>query len=154
VAQTRLPGSAGTISEALAPVQVAVNNLARSVVGHRRKDHVTIVDLLEAAKYLSLNQQDVRATAVSAWSAYSSSGGIGGTRNRVDSWMYGNVNLPPTARPKRATTAGEVRVMMRRMHTHVTHGFEVWNACPKLRHARTKAEANRAAVLLALKSPL
>jgi hypothetical protein len=108
VAQTRLPGSVGTISEALATVQVAVNNVAPSVVGHRREDHITIVNLLEAAKYLSLNQQDVRATALSAWSASSSSGGIGGIRNPVDSWMFGNVNLPPTARPKRSTMAGEV----------------------------------------------
>jgi hypothetical protein len=43
LAQLRLPGSTGTIPEALALVQVAVN---RSVVGHRREDHITIVDLL------------------------------------------------------------------------------------------------------------
>jgi hypothetical protein len=66
VARPRLPGSTGTIPEALASVQVAVNNVARSVVGHRREDHVSIVDLLKAAKYLLLNQQVVRATAMSA----------------------------------------------------------------------------------------
>jgi hypothetical protein len=74
---------------------------------------------------LSLNQQVVRATAMSAWSAYSSSDGIGGTRNPVGSWMIGNVDLPPMARPTPATTAGEVRVKTRGMDTHVTHGFEV-----------------------------
>jgi hypothetical protein len=94
------------IPEALASVQVSFNNVAPSVFGHRREDHITIVDLLEAAKYLSLNQQLVQATAISAWSAYSSSNGIGGTRNLVGSWMFGNVNLPPRARPTRATTAG------------------------------------------------
>jgi hypothetical protein len=154
VARPRLPGSTGTIPEGLPPVQVAVNDVARSVVGHRREDHITIVDLLEAAKYLSLNQQMVRATAMSAWSAYSSSDGIGGTRNPVGSWMFGNVDLPPTARPTRATTAGEVRVMTRGMDTHVNHGLEVWNACAELRHARTKAEANQEAVLLARKTLL
>jgi hypothetical protein len=46
-----------------------VNDVARSVVGCRREDHVTIVDLLEAAKYLLLNQQVVKATAMSAWSS-------------------------------------------------------------------------------------
>jgi hypothetical protein len=95
VARPRLPGSTATIPEALAPVKVAVNNVARSVVGHRREDHITIGDLLQAAKYLSLNQQVVRATAMSAWSAYSSSDSIGGTRNPVGSWMFGSVNLPP-----------------------------------------------------------
>jgi hypothetical protein len=113
VARPRLPGSTGTIPEALAPVQVAVNDVACSVVGHRREDHITIVGLLEAAKYLSLNQQVVQATAMSEWSAYSSNDGIGGTRNPVGSWMFGNVNVPPTARPTRATTAGEDRVRMR-----------------------------------------
>jgi hypothetical protein len=128
--------------------------VARSVVGHRREDHITIVDLLEAAKFLLLNQQVVRARAMSAWSAYSSNDGIGGKRNPVGSWMFVNVNLPKTARPSRATTAGQVRVRSRGMDTHVTHGLEVWNACGELRNARTKAEANWDAVRLARKSPL
>jgi hypothetical protein len=55
VARPRLPGSTGAIPESLAQVQVAVNDVARSVVGCRREDHITIVDLLEVAKYLSLN---------------------------------------------------------------------------------------------------
>jgi hypothetical protein len=55
VARPKLPGLTATIPEPLAQVQVAVTNVARSVVGCRREDHVTIVDLLEAAKYLSLH---------------------------------------------------------------------------------------------------
>jgi tRNA A37 threonylcarbamoyladenosine synthetase subunit TsaC/SUA5/YrdC len=47
VARQRLPGSTAVILEALAQVQVAVNDETRSVVGCRREDHVTIVDLLE-----------------------------------------------------------------------------------------------------------
>jgi hypothetical protein len=62
VVRPRLPGSTATIPEALSQVQVAVNDVARSVVGCRREGHVTIVDLLEAAKYLWLNKQVVRAT--------------------------------------------------------------------------------------------
>jgi hypothetical protein len=67
----------GAKRQALALVQVAFNDVARSVVGHRREDHISIVDLLEAAKYLLLNQQVVRATAISAWSAYSASAARG-----------------------------------------------------------------------------
>jgi hypothetical protein len=59
VAQPRLPGSTGPILEALASVQVAINDMARSVVGHMREDHTLIVNLLEAAKFLLLNQQVV-----------------------------------------------------------------------------------------------
>jgi hypothetical protein len=146
----RLPGSTGTIPEMLASVQVTVNDVARSVVGHRREDHISIVDLLEAAKYL----QVVRATAMSAWSAYASNNGTSSTRNPVGSWMFGNVNQPATATPTRATTAGEVRVPTRGMDTHVTHGLETWNACAELHGARSKAEANRAATRLAWNSPL
>jgi hypothetical protein len=138
----------------LASVQVAGSEVARSVVGHRREDHISIVDLLEAAKYQSLNQQVVRATAMSSWSAYVSNDGTGGRRNPVGSWMFGKVDQPSTARPTRATTAGEVRVPTRGIDTHVTHGLKTWNACAELRDARSKAEANRAATQLAGKSPL
>jgi hypothetical protein len=66
VVRPRLPGSTEATPEALSQVQVAVNDVARSVDGCRREDHVAIVDLLEAAKYLLLNQQAVKATAMSA----------------------------------------------------------------------------------------
>jgi hypothetical protein len=69
VARPRLPGSTGPIPETLASLQVAINDVARSVVGHKREDHIPIVDLLEAAKFLSLNQQVVRARAMAAWNA-------------------------------------------------------------------------------------
>jgi hypothetical protein len=106
VARPRLPGSRGTVPEALASVQVAVKDVARSIVGHRREDHISILDLLEAAKYLSLNQQVVRAMAMSAWSAHVSNAGSGSRWNPVGRWMFGSVDQPATARPTRATTAG------------------------------------------------
>jgi hypothetical protein len=131
------------IPELLAQVQVAVNNMALSVVGCRREDHVTIVDLLEAAKYLLLNQQVVKATAMSVRSAYHSSNGSNSARNPVGTKMFGSVNLP-TARSSRATTAGEVWVRTRGIDMHVTHGLEVWNACKELRDSKSKAEASHA----------
>jgi hypothetical protein len=127
VARPRLPGSTGTILETLASVQVAINDIARSVIGHRREDHIPIVDLLEAAKFLSLNQQVVRATAMAAWSAYVSNHGTNGTRNPVGSRMFGNVNQPATTRPTKATAAGEVRVPTKDMDTLMTHALETWN---------------------------
>jgi hypothetical protein len=126
---------------------------ARSVVGCRREDHITIVDLLEAAKYLSLNQQAVKATAMSTWTAYHSCDGTSGTRNPVGEAMFSGAELP-TARVSRSATAGEVRVRTRGLDTHVTHGLEAWNACRELRDSRTKAEACRAATRLSRESPL
>jgi hypothetical protein len=84
---------------------------------------------------------------MAAWNAYVSDNG--GTRNPVGSCMCGNVDQPATARPTRATLAGEVRVPTRGMDTLMTHGLETWNACAELSDARTKAEANRAAISLA-----
>jgi 23S rRNA U2552 (ribose-2'-O)-methylase RlmE/FtsJ len=101
VARLRLPRSTAVILEALAQVQVAVNDVARSVVGCRREDHVTIVDLLEEAKYLSLNQQVVKATAMSAWSAFHGCDGSNRARNPVGKEMFSNANMP-TARTSRA----------------------------------------------------
>jgi hypothetical protein len=153
VVRPRLPGSTVASPEALSQVQVAVNDVARSVVGCKREDHVAIVDLLEAAKYLSLNQQAVKATAMSAWLAYHSCDGTNGIRNPVGEAMFSGAELP-TARSSRSATAGEVRVRTRGLDTHVTHGLEAWNACRELRDSRTKAEACRAATRLARDSPL
>jgi hypothetical protein len=140
----RLPGSTAVTPEALSQVQVAVNNVSRSVVGCRREVHVAIVDLLEAAKYLSLNQQAVKATAMSAWSAYHSCDCTNGTGNSVGDAMFSGAELP-TARASMSAMAGKVRVRTRWLDTHVTHGLEAWNTCRELRDSRTKAEACRAA---------
>jgi hypothetical protein len=152
VVRPRLPGSTVATSEALSQVQVAVNDVARSVVGCRREDHVTIVDLLEAAKYLSLNKQAVKATAMSAWSAYHSCDGANGILNPVGEAMFSRAELP--TRSSRSATAGEVRVRTRGLDTHITHGLEAWNACRELRDSRTKAKPCRAATQLARDSPL
>jgi hypothetical protein len=153
VVRPRLPRSTAATPEALSQVQVAVNDVARSVVGCRREDHVAIWDLLEAAKYLSLNQQVVKATAMSAWSAYYSSDGTNGIRNPVWEAIFSGAELP-TARSSRSATAGEVRVRTRGLDTHIMHGLKAWNACRELRDSRTKAEASRVAKRLARDSPL
>jgi hypothetical protein len=127
---------------------MSVNGVARSVVGCRRENHIAIVDLLEVAKYLLLNQQAVKATAMSAWTAYHSCDGTNGTRNPVGEAMLSGSELPK-ARVSRSATAGEVRVRTRGLDTHVTHGLEAWNGCRDLRDSRTKAEACRGATQLA-----
>jgi hypothetical protein len=58
VLRPRLPGSTAAIPKSLAQVQVAVNDVTRSVVGCKREDHITIVDLLKAAKYFAATHRD------------------------------------------------------------------------------------------------
>jgi hypothetical protein len=151
LAQPRLPGSVKPIPEALASIQVAINDVARSVAGHRREDHIPIEDLLESAKFLSLNQLVVRSTAMAAWSAYVGNAGVASTRNPVSNLMFDSGNM---SRPTRATTAGEVRVPTRGVKTLVTHALETWNLCAELRNSKSKAEASRAATIVAKNSPL
>jgi hypothetical protein len=76
VAQPRLPGSAKPNSEALSAIHVAINDLAWSLAGYKREDHIPIEDLLKLAKFMLLNQLVVRATAMvcpapGIWSASS-----------------------------------------------------------------------------------
>jgi hypothetical protein len=122
VAQPRLPGSAKPISEALATIQVAINYVASSVSGCNREDHIPIKDLLQSAKFMLLNQLVVRATAMAAWNAHVSDNGVACTRNPVGVPMFDSGNAL-TARPTRATTAGEVRVPTRGVKTLVTHAL-------------------------------
>jgi hypothetical protein len=73
IAAPRLPGSTKQILEMLESLQVAVNNVARPVVGCKRDDHVTVRALLDSAGYLTINQLVVKSTAMAAWSAFKSS---------------------------------------------------------------------------------
>jgi hypothetical protein len=126
--------------------------VAWSVVGSRREDHITVKDLLELAKYLSLNQLMVKSMAMAALSAYVSNDGEDGTGNLVGHLMFDS-NLV-ASRPTRAMAAGEVRVPTRGVKTLVTHTLKIWNSCAELRDALTKAMANSAATTLAKNSPL
>jgi hypothetical protein len=135
VVRPRQPGLKGPIPEALALVQVVINDVARSIRGYRREDHIPVEDLLEAAKLMSLNQLVVRATAMAAWKAHVSNEGVDGSRNPVGDLMFGNGNAP-TARPTRATALGEVRVPTRGVDTHMTHTLKTWSTCAELRDSK------------------
>jgi hypothetical protein len=127
VAHPRLPGSAKPISEALDSIQVAINDVARSVVGYRREDHIPIKDLLV-----------VRSTTLAAWSAYVSNDGEAGNSNPVIRLMFDS-NIVASSRPTRATATGEVRVSTRGVKTLVTHALKTWNSWEELRNSTTKA---------------
>jgi hypothetical protein len=153
VAQPRLPGSAKPIPEVLSAIQVAINNVAKSVGGYKREDHIPNEDLLDSVKFMLLNQLVVRATSMAAWNAHVSDDGVAGTRNLVGNLMFDSGNAL-TVRLTRATTVGEVWVPTRGMKTLVTHALETWNAYAELRNSKSKTEASRAATNLARNSLL
>jgi hypothetical protein len=111
--------------------------------------------LLESARYLSANQLAVKVTGMAAWNAFKSDDGKDWSRNPVGRIMLDSDRVDAaTGRPTRATAAWEVRVPTRGKSTFVTYGLAVWNACPELRNAATKAMAVRAATLLAKRLPV
>jgi hypothetical protein len=75
VAVPRLQGSTAVASELFARVKIAMNNIARSVVGGKRDDYARKETLLETAQYLSVNKLAVKATRMAAWGAFMSDDG-------------------------------------------------------------------------------
>jgi hypothetical protein len=67
VARPRLD-SEDTASGIWSKIQVALNDVARSITGVRRRNHMTIKDLLDLAGIKSANRMVVKAVAAEAWS--------------------------------------------------------------------------------------
>jgi hypothetical protein len=68
-------------------IQVAFNNVGRSITGARQRDHITIKDLLDLAGIESANRIVVKAIAANSWSCYHSDDGQDGARNHVG-WIF------------------------------------------------------------------
>jgi hypothetical protein len=111
---------------AYARAQAAVNNVARTITGTKRSDHVRVDVLLQRAGIPS-----VKAVAMEAWSAYTSDDGGDGARNAVGAKLFGFT----LAQASLATAAGIIPVLAG--NTFVMHAARVWNACPDLRRATT-----------------
>ena len=72
VATPRLEGNTCNPSSNSMAIQIAMNDVARSVLGCTRKDHVKIQDLLSRAHIPSFNAVSVRAIAMETWKAHHS----------------------------------------------------------------------------------
>eukprot|EP00095_Tigriopus_kingsejongensis_P012396 maker-scaffold682_size112745-snap-gene-0.12 protein:Tk12396 transcript:maker-scaffold682_size112745-snap-gene-0.12-mRNA-1 annotation:"lymnokinin receptor" len=62
-------------SNSLKATQVAINDVARTVIGQSRGDRVRIPDLLHRAGLPSLNQIAIKSVAIEAWKAFQSTDG-------------------------------------------------------------------------------
>ena len=88
-------------------VQICQNNVARTITGTARSEHVTICDLLETSGLQSINRQAVAAVAMEAWNSFHSDDGEGGGRNPLGLAIFGEEapNIFPVtalAKPKDA----------------------------------------------------
>jgi hypothetical protein len=153
VARPRLD-SKDTASGIWSKIQVALNDVARSITGVRRRDHITIKDLLNLAGIDSANRMVVKAIAAKAWSCYHSNDGLDGARNHVGSILFTD-NKTATAKTTRSARTGQIAVPLRGGgDTFITHAANVWTRSGTLRNAPTKAVAKKGASDLANLSPL
>jgi hypothetical protein len=129
---------------------MAQNNVARTVTGHKRSDHVTVADLLTMAHMQSLNSMVITTVASETWSAFHSSDRIDGARNPLGVAIFGNNNTRET----RASKAGHTYIALHGENTLASHGGRIWNESPALRLALTRHEAKWAAKALARAAPL
>jgi hypothetical protein len=134
-------------------IQVAFNDVARSITGARRRNHVTVKDLLDLSGIESANRMVVKAIAAETWSCYHSDDGKDGTRNHVRKTLFLDKRTT-TAKTTRSAKTGQIAVPLRGGNTFVTHAAHVWNRSALLRAAPTKAAAKKAASDLTSLSPL
>jgi hypothetical protein len=134
-------------------IQVAFNNVARSITGVRRRDHVKIEDLLAQAGLESANRMVVKAIAAETWSSFHSDDGGEGARNHIGRILFSD-RRTDLAKTTRSAKTGLVEVPFRGGDTYVTHAAHVWNGSASLRLATTKAKAKKAASNFASQSPL
>jgi hypothetical protein len=93
-------------------IQVVFNNVARSITGARRCDHMAIKDLLDLAGIESANRMVVKAIAAKTWSCYHSDDGQDGARNHVRSILFTD-NKTATAKTTRSARTGQITVLLR-----------------------------------------
>ena len=151
----RLPGDTSSPSGAAKAIQVAVNDIARTLTGHKRTDHVPVPTLLSEAELPSLNQVAVRALAIETWKAYHSSDGPDRTRNPLGAAIF--CENPKVSNPKltRSKTEGQVSLPLPlAASTMVYNAAKLWNQCQELRNAKTLGAAKSVAKSLAKTAPL
>ena len=129
------------VCPAYSSIQVSLNDIARTILGKKRTDHVRVQRLLDKAGMPSANELIIRTICLEAWKAFGSTDGGDGQRNPIGSILFASWDT----RPLRSSAAGEVRVPLRGENTFVRHAAEIWNKLPDLRDASTLGAARKVA---------
>jgi hypothetical protein len=149
----RMTDDAPPHSADIRAAQVALNDVARSITGHRRTDHIKIDSLLSEAGIPSLNQVLVRSIATEAWKSFNSNDGADNSRNMLGRLLFPNDDSGHKDRQMRSLAEGKIAVPLRGHDTFITHAAHLWNGSDVLRAATTKAEATAIAFKLSLDVP-
>ena len=155
VSTPRLEGNDANPSTNTMSIQVAMNNLARSITGSARTDHVKIPDLLSKACIPSYNAVAVRSIALETWKASKSNDGPNGTRNPLGRVLFPDTTNKEPIRSSRASATRMIPLPLRaKANTFVWNAASIWNHSTALREATTLGEAMRVAKSLANKAPI
>jgi hypothetical protein len=95
-------------------IQVAFNDVARSITGAGQRDHISIKDLLDLAGIESANRMVVKAIAAKTWSCYHSDDRKDGARNHVGTIPFTD-NKTATAKTTQSARNGQITVPLRGM---------------------------------------
>jgi hypothetical protein len=101
-----------------------LNDVARTLTGAYRMDHVRVRDLLTLARIPSVNEMVVTAVAMEAWQAFASTDGGDGKRNPVGAMIFDGDR---EARPTRSAAAGQVKIPLHGSNVFVTQAATVRN---------------------------
>jgi hypothetical protein len=93
-------------------IQVAFNDVDRSITGARRRDHVKIEDLLAQAGLESTSRMVVKSVAAKTWSCFHSDDGGNGARNHICRLLFSD-RRTDLAKTTRSAKTGLVEVPLR-----------------------------------------
>ncbi|TRY81123.1 hypothetical protein TCAL_14459 [Tigriopus californicus] len=133
-------------STAFKPIQVSLNNMARTITGLERTDHVLVCDLQDCARLPYLYKLVVRADAMEAWKVFHNSDSGSGEQNPIGTTMFGPVGTGISQdRSLRSNLAGQVIIPLRGVNAIVCHAATIWNQWPELQAAKSSGAAKLAA---------
>ena len=132
----------------MADLQVIVNDIARSLLGKRRQDRVTVSTLLDKTGLPSLNRLTAKSLAVETWKAAT---GI----NKPDP-LSDLLGVPgSTGAGTRAATAQHIPPPMKKSSkTFVWEAHKLWNSLAEIRSAKTMSSAKAVATNFARTLPV
>ncbi len=131
------------VCSAVAAVQVAINNVARSALRVNKKDKIPIGTLLRNSSLPSLNRLTVRGLALETWKAIRVCDGPSGEPNPLGC-LIGTPGQGP--RFTRTVAASHLPPPLKcAMPTFVWYSYMLWNSHTCLREATTLSEAKKAA---------
>jgi hypothetical protein len=118
----------------LRAAQVTLNNVARTITGKKREDHIKVDRLLHDAGIPSLNQVSVKSTAMETWKAFHSRDGRDAERNLLGKAIFGSNKIihDGGARSTRLKASGRSPSLTRPRTTWCTlySAAKLWNECP------------------------